>query len=67
MALLPTLLFLAVVALATAAQSLTGFAFALILVGLAGVFELPRQPAPSEVFDRRFLPPQAERRLAAPK
>jgi NitT/TauT family transport system substrate-binding protein len=30
---------------------------------LAGVFELPRQPAPSEVFDRRFLPPLAERRL----
>lgn len=34
---------------------------------LAGVFELPRQPAPSEVFDRRFLPPLAERRLGAPK
>lgn len=31
---------------------------------LAGVFELPRQPAPSEVFDRRFLPPLAERRLS---
>lgn len=31
---------------------------------LAGVFDLPRQPAPSEVFDRRFLPPLAERRLA---
>lgn len=30
---------------------------------LAGVFELPRQPAPAEVFDRRFLPPLAERRL----
>jgi NitT/TauT family transport system substrate-binding protein len=30
---------------------------------LAGVFELPRLPAPSEVFDRRFLPPLAERRL----
>lgn len=30
---------------------------------LAAVFELPRQPAPSEVFDRRFLPPLAERRL----
>lgn len=30
---------------------------------LAGVFELPRQPAPSEVFDRRFLPPLAERKL----
>ncbi|WP_298929453.1 TSUP family transporter [uncultured Ramlibacter sp.] len=44
MALLPTLLFLAVVALATAAQSLTGFAFALILVGLAGVFELAPLP-----------------------
>lgn len=31
---------------------------------LAGVFELPRQPAPAEVFDRRFLPPLAERRLS---
>ena len=31
---------------------------------LAGVFELPRQPAPGEVFDRRFLPPLAERRLS---
>lgn len=30
---------------------------------LAAVFELPRQPAPSEVFDRRFLPPLAERKL----
>lgn len=30
---------------------------------LAGVFELPRQPAPSEIFDRRFLPPLAERKL----
>lgn len=30
---------------------------------LAGVFDLPRQPAPSEVFDRRFLPPLAERRF----
>jgi NitT/TauT family transport system substrate-binding protein len=30
---------------------------------LAGVFELPRQPAPAEVFDRRFLPPLAERKL----
>ena len=30
---------------------------------LAGVFELSRQPAPSEVFDRRFLPPLAERKL----
>lgn len=33
---------------------------------LAGVFELPRQPAPQEVFDRRFLPPLAERKLAMP-
>ncbi len=33
-------LFLACVAVATAAQALTGFAFALILLGLAGVFEL---------------------------
>jgi NitT/TauT family transport system substrate-binding protein len=31
---------------------------------LAAVFELPRQPAPSEVFDRRFLPPLAERKLS---
>lgn len=31
---------------------------------LAGVFELPRQPAPGEVFDRRFLPPLSERRLS---
>jgi len=31
---------------------------------LAAVFELPRQPAPQEVFDRRFLPALAERRLA---
>lgn len=31
---------------------------------LAAVFELPRQPAPAEVFDRRFLPPLAERRLS---
>lgn len=31
---------------------------------LAGVFELPRQPAPAEVFDRRFLPPLAERKLS---
>ena len=33
---------------------------------LAAVFELPRQPAPAEVFDRRFLPPLAERKLALP-
>jgi NitT/TauT family transport system substrate-binding protein len=31
---------------------------------LAAVFEMPRQPAPSEVFDRRFLPPLAERKLS---
>lgn len=31
---------------------------------LAAVFELPRQPAPSEIFDRRFLPPLAERQLS---
>ena len=31
---------------------------------LAAVFELPRQPAPAEVFDRRFLPPLTERRLS---
>jgi NitT/TauT family transport system substrate-binding protein len=27
-------------------------------------FDLPRQPAPQEIFDRRFLPPSAERKLA---
>jgi len=31
---------------------------------LVAVFELPRQPAPSEIFDRRFLPPLAERQLS---
>jgi NitT/TauT family transport system substrate-binding protein len=31
---------------------------------LGSAFDLPRQPAPAEVFDRRFLPPLAERRLA---
>jgi NitT/TauT family transport system substrate-binding protein len=31
---------------------------------LAAVFEMPRQPVPSEVFDRRFLPPLAERKLS---
>lgn len=36
----PHLLFLACVALATYVQSLTGFAFALILVGLVGVFRI---------------------------
>ena len=30
---------------------------------LASVFDLPRQPKPAEVFDRRFLPPLAERQL----
>ena len=44
LALGPTLLFLLCVALATAAQNLTGFAFALILVGLAGVFNLASLP-----------------------
>jgi NitT/TauT family transport system substrate-binding protein len=33
---------------------------------LKDAFELPRLPAPGEVFDRRFLPPLAERRIAAP-
>lgn len=42
-----TLAFLACVALATAAQNLTGFAFALILVGLSGVFDL--MPLPDAV------------------
>lgn len=40
MTLWQTALFLVCVALATCAQSLTGFAFALILLGLAGLFEL---------------------------
>lgn len=40
MTLLQTALFLLCVALATCAQSLTGFAFALILLGLAGLLEL---------------------------
>jgi len=40
MSLLQTALFLLCVALATCAQSLTGFAFALILLGLAGLLEL---------------------------
>jgi NitT/TauT family transport system substrate-binding protein len=31
------------------------------------VFQLPRTPAPNEVFSRDFLPPQAERPLAAPR
>lgn len=31
---------------------------------LGSAFDLPRQPAPTEIFDRRFLPPLAERRLA---
>jgi NitT/TauT family transport system substrate-binding protein len=31
---------------------------------LNAAFELPRQPALQEVFDRRFLPPLAERKLA---
>jgi NitT/TauT family transport system substrate-binding protein len=30
---------------------------------VADAFELPRQPAAGEVFDRRFLPPLAERQL----
>lgn len=30
---------------------------------VAEAFELPRQPAPGEVFDRRFLPPLADRQL----
>ena len=31
---------------------------------LKSAFDLPKLPAPAEVFDRRFLPPLAERRLA---
>lgn len=33
------------------------------IVQVAQAFDLPRQPAPAEVFDRRFLPPLAERQL----
>lgn len=40
MTLWQTALFLLCVALASCAQSLSGFAFALILLGLAGLFEL---------------------------
>ena len=38
------LLFLACVALATYAQTMTGFAFGLVLLGLSGVFSWPRCP-----------------------
>jgi NitT/TauT family transport system substrate-binding protein len=31
---------------------------------LASAFEMARQPAPQEIFDRRFLPPLAERKLS---
>jgi NitT/TauT family transport system substrate-binding protein len=31
------------------------------------VFQLPRTPAPSEVFSRDFLPPASERTLTAPR
>ena len=31
---------------------------------LSKAFELAREPAPAEIFDRRFLPPAAERRLS---
>jgi hypothetical protein len=44
-----TALFLLCVALATCAQNLTGFAFALILLGLAGLFELAPLAEPANV------------------
>lgn len=34
------------------------------MVQLAKAFEMTKLPAPAEVFDRRFLPPLAERKLA---
>ena len=38
--------------------------FARAIGQLKVAFELPREPAVAEIFDRRFLPPLAERRLA---
>lgn len=35
------------------------------IVQVKDAFELVRQPAPSEIFDRRFLPPLVERKIAA--
>ncbi len=40
--------------------------FARSLIQVQEAFELPRVPTAAEVFDRRFLPPLAERRVAAP-
>ena len=44
MSILQHLLFLACVALATYAQTMTGFAFGLVLLGLSGVFQLASGP-----------------------
>jgi NitT/TauT family transport system substrate-binding protein len=38
--------------------------FARSFLQLKEAFELPRVPTAAEVFDRRFLPPLAERKLA---
>jgi len=40
--------------------------FARSLIQVQEAFELPRVPTAAEVFDRRFLPPLAERKVAAP-
>ena len=39
--------------------------FARSFLQLKEAFDLPRVPTAAEVFDRRFLPPVAERRIAA--
>ena len=38
--------------------------FARSFLQLQQAFEMPRVPTAAEVFDRRFLPPVAERRMA---
>ena len=40
--------------------------FARFFIQVKEAFDLPRVPTAAEVFDRRFLPPLAERKLAAP-
>jgi len=40
--------------------------FARSFIQVKEAFDLPRVPTAAEVFDRRFLPPLAERKLAAP-
>jgi len=40
--------------------------FARSIAQMKEAFELARAPAPAEIFDRRFLPPLAERKIAAP-